>query len=232
MKTPSKLRPHQSTLLIAGFATMAGFVLPVIRQILLPVLYLNTHLHELSHALVAQFTGAVVERIIVNADGSGVTPVAGGSLILIASAGYIGASIFGAAMIYFGGSEKGARTTLGIVAAVLTFSMIYWVRGDAVGEISGLGWMVSLTTMAIFLRGKAAVFCCQFLGLQQCLNSVSSLFALVRLSSDTEVHSDASILQAATGIPSIIWALGWTAFSLLLVFATLRRSWKPAKTGR
>lgn len=202
--------------------------MPVARQVLLPVLYLNTHLHELSHALVAQFTGAEVEKIVVNANGSGLTPVMGGNILLIASAGYIGASVFGVAMIYFGRSEKGARWTLGMVAALLSLSMLIWVRGDAVGVVSGFGWIVALALGAIFLRGKVSVFFCQFLGLQQCLDAALSLLALVKLSEATEVHSDASILQAATGIPSVVWALGWTAFSLGLMFLALRKSWKPA----
>jgi len=231
MNKANKIPPHQTTLLIAGFATLAGFLVPIVRQILLPVLYLNTHLHEMSHALMAKLTGADVEKIVVNANGSGVTPVIGGNLLLIASAGYLGASLFGAAMIYFGRAEKSARMTLLVLALLLTLSMVMWVRGDQVGIVSGLGWIVALAAMALFLRGAPLVFCCQFLGLQQCLNAVQALFALVEISAGTEVHSDASILQSATGIPSVVWAIGWSAFSLALVVWSLKRSWLPVPSN-
>ncbi len=227
MKPRSQIKPHQSALLIAGVATLAGLLIPVVQKVLLPVVYLNTHLHELSHALMAQFTGGEAEHIIVNANGGGVTPVAGGSIVLTASAGYVGASIFGAAMIYFGRSEKGARATLLVLAAMLTFSMIVWVRGDFVGEVAGVGWIIALPLIALFVRKTPLVFCCQFLGLQQCLNSVKSVFELVQITAATETHSDASILQEATHIPSIVWALAFAAFSLALVLWSLRKSWSP-----
>jgi len=222
------MRPHQSTLLIAGFATLAGFLIPIVRELLLPVFYLNTHLHEFSHALVAQATGAEVQKIVVHADGSGVTPVVGGSLLLIASAGYLGASIFGAAMIYFGREQRSARISLVALALLLTLSMAVWVRGDLVGELWGAAWIVIVGGIAAFVRGNALVFCCQFLGLQQCLNSVQSLFSLVKIVTATEVHSDAGILQDATGIPAVAWAVAWSVFSLVLVAITLRKSWQPA----
>jgi len=227
MKASNSIRPHQVTFLIAGFATLIGFLVPIVRQLLLPVMYLNTHLHELSHALVAKATGAEVEKIVVNADGSGLTPVLGGNIFLTASAGYIGASIFGAIMIAMGSSEKTARYILTAICLLLTTSMLVWVRGDSVGVASGFAWVLTLAAMAIFLKGRPLMFCCQFLGLQQCLNSFNALFALVRVSSATETHSDATILQGITGVPSIVWAVVWSAFSLGLVGWTLRRSWAP-----
>ncbi len=233
MKSNIKIRPHQTTLLVAGFATLAGFLVPILRQLLLPVLYLNTHLHELSHALTAQATGADVEKILVNANGGGVTPIVGGNILIVASAGYLGATVFGAAMLYFGRSEKSARSMLATLAVLLTFSMVVWVRGDVVGEISGAGWICALALMSMFLKQGWLMFSCQFLGLQQCLNSFQSLFTLVKISAETEVHSDASILQSNTGIPSLIWALGWAVFSLVMVAWSLKLSWKPApKTSK
>jgi hypothetical protein len=229
MKSSAKIRPHQSALLIAGLLTLAGLLVPMLHRVLLPIQYLDTHLHELSHALVAQITGAQVDEIRVNADGSGVTPVRGGIMLLIASAGYLGASVFGAAMIYFGRAEQSARLTLITLAVLLAFSMLVWVRGDAIGEVSGFGWIAALVAAAAFLRGNALLLCCQFLGLQQCLSSVEAVFQLVKITAGMEVHSDASIMQDATGVPSVVWALTWCLISTALILSTLKRSWHPAK---
>ena len=228
MKSRPKIKPHQTTLIVAALATLVGFLLPVVQKILLPLQYLNTHLHEFSHAMVAILTGAEVEKIIVNVDGSGVTPVRGGSLLLVASAGYLGASLFGAAMIYFAKTEKGAKSMLGLLSALLFWSLVVWVRGDVVGEAAGIGWVFMLGLLAYALKGQSLMFCAQILGLQQCLNSVRSLFTLVQLSTSTEVHSDATILYQASGIPPMAWAIGWSGFSLALVVWTLRKSWSPA----
>ena len=227
MSSQSALRPHQKTLVIACVLTMAGFLVPVLRDLLLPVMYLNTHLHELCHALVTMITGGEVTKIVVHADGSGETPVLGGQMFLIASAGYVGASICGALMIAFGNVEKTAKRALIVLTVMLSFSMVVWVRGDTVGEIAGLAWMVVLVGILCFVKGTPLMFTCQFLGLQQCLNSLLSVFALVKLSVSTDVESDASILEKITGLPAIMWAVIWSIFSIALVVWTLRKSWIP-----
>ena len=226
-RNTSGLLPHRKTLLIAGFATLAGLFIPYLRLVLLPVLYLNTHLHEFSHAIVAKATGAEVMKIIVNTDGSGETPVLGGNLLLIASAGYLGASVFGAMMIAFGSVEKTARWMLMILSMILMVSMALWVRGDQVGVLACLCWIILLIAMGMFLKGKAAMFACQFLGLQQCLNSFTSLAALLQITAATEAHSDASILQELSGVPAIFWAALWSMMSLALVVWTIRKTWEP-----
>lgn len=227
MPEQTALRPHQKTLVIACLLTIAGFMVPFLREVLLPVMYLNTHLHELSHALMTKLTGGEVTKIIVNADGSGETPVLGGQIFLIASAGYVGSSIFGAVMIALGNLEKSAKHALSALAILLALSMVVWVRGDSTGIIAGLAWIVILAGIVSFVKGRPLMFVCQFLGLQMCLNSLMSVFALVQLTVATEVHSDASILENLTGIPSIFWALIWSMMSVALVVWTLKKSWVP-----
>ena len=63
MKSRPKIKPHQTTLIVAALATLVGFLLPVVQKILLPLQYLNTHLHEFSHAMVAILTGAEVDYL-------------------------------------------------------------------------------------------------------------------------------------------------------------------------
>jgi hypothetical protein len=202
-------------------------MVPFLREVLLPVMYLNTHLHELSHAIVTKLTGGEVTKIIVNADGSGETPVLGGQIFLIASAGYVGSSIFGAIMIALGNMEKSAKRALSALALLLTFSIVVWVRGDTTGIIAGLVWIVILVGVVSFVKGTPLMFVCQFLGLQMCLNSLLAVFSLVQLTVATEAHSDASILESLTGIPAILWALIWSMMSIVLVVWTLKKSWIP-----
>jgi hypothetical protein len=229
MPSQKKLKTHQITLISAGVLTLLGFAIPVLQRVFLPLQYLNTHLHEFSHAITAQVTGAHVQQIIVRADGSGETPVAGGLVLLVASAGYVGASIFGAAMIYAARTERGARSMLWTLFVLMVISLVIWVRGDSIGVVSGIGWAIVLGICAVTLKGPWLQFVTQFLGLQQCLNAVHSVFTLLQISVATEVHSDATILAEVTGLPSYVWAFGWAGFSLLLVGFALRRSW--AQTG-
>jgi hypothetical protein len=73
------------------------------------------------------------------------------------------------------------------------------------------------------------MFACQFLGMQQCLNSFTSLAALLQITAATEAHSDASILYELSGVPAIFWAALWSMLSLALVVWTVRKTWEPIR---
>ncbi len=221
----SELRPHQSALLLAGAVTPVAWAVPVLGLALLPLQYLNTHLHELCHAIVGIGSGGDVHEILVFGDGGGVTPIYGGATVLEASAGYVGAAIGGALMILFSRHEVGARLTLRVLAGVLGLSLLLWVRGDAIGIITGIFWVAALAGLSL-LKGRWLLFAAQFVGLQQCLSSVRSLYVLVQISAIGEGHSDAGLMQNATGVPAIVWSLVWCAISLGLLTVALRRAWQ------
>jgi hypothetical protein len=223
------LKPHQSALVAAGILAVVIWAIPIAQQLMLPLMYLNTHLHELFHALTAEGTGGHAKEIVVFANGSGVTPVLTAGpmgMLMTASAGYVGAAIAGGLMIYFGRTPKGARNVLLTTAIVLALSMLLWVRGDTIGVFSGIFWTGALFAASRFLKDNWLVFTAQFVGLQQGLNAFQSLYTLLQLSAFTNSHSDAMIMQQASGIPAILWALAWCAFSLFVVGLTLRAAWR------
>lgn len=207
---------------------MLGLFVPIVGTLLLPLRYLNTHLHELGHALAAAGTGGEVELIRVNADGSGVTPVLGGFLPLIACAGYLGAAVWGAAILLAMRTERGARWALGITGIALAASLVLFVRGDIVGIVSGVGWAVALIAAARTLRGPSLQFVAGLIGLQQGLNALRSLLELLQITASSETHSDALLMQQATYVPAIVWALLWGVCGLAVAGFTVRRAWNPA----
>jgi len=222
-----KLQQHQVTLIAAAIVSLVFWVVPQLGFILLPLQYLNTHLHEFSHTIVATVTGGEVFNIHVFANGSGVTLIAGGSPILTSSAGYLGATIIGGLMILFSRSEKSARLTLWTIAGILLFSFIFWVRGDLVGIVSGLVWIALLSGIPFCVKGRNLVFIAQFLGMQQCLESVQALYVQFKVSAyPVEVASDAGNMAQYTHIPEIFWAVLWGAIGLSVLYLTLRSAWK------
>lgn len=223
-----RLRRDQSTLLWASLLAFVLWLIPPGRYVLLPLLYLNTHLHELCHALAAIGTGGEAHLIRVFASGSGVTPVTGGWLPVIASAGYVGSAVIGAGMIYFGRTEKGARATLGVLATALALSLLLFVRGDAVGILSAIVWIVVLVLATKALSAQHVEFAAQFLGVQQCLTAMQSILVLLRISNFPEAQTDARIMQDATAIPAMFWAMTWAGLSLLLLYLTLKSAWTKA----
>lgn len=219
------LKPHQSAIIAAALASLVLWALPVLHWLMLPLQYLNTHLHELAHAFVAQSSGGQVSHIQVFANGSGATFSLGGNALLTASAGYVGATLIGIAMVLASRTEKASRTVLRALAVVLAFGMLIWVRGDVVGIVSGLAWIAALWIVGGRAKGNTLLFAAQFVGVQQCLNSVQSIYILLQLSAMTEAQSDAKILEGLTRIPALFWASAWCLISVAALGWGLRKAW-------
>jgi hypothetical protein len=182
------------------------------------------------HAIVGMLTGGHIIEIDVFKDGSGVTPLTGGSLPLVASAGYVGASIIGVLIILFSRGANGARWSLRALSFAILMSSLLWVRGDWVGVVSSYGWVALLFALSWFLPAKPALFTATFVGVQQCLHSVLALLTLTKISLYSgNVPSDAYLMQQDTHVPGMIWAIGWTLFSLFLMGVTIRGALRKTK---
>jgi hypothetical protein len=219
-----RINGHQSALLLAGAISLILWVAPVLGFLLLPLQYLNTHLHELCHAISAVATGGEVAEIKVFAAGNGVT-LCSGSPWIVPAAGYLGAVVIGALVILFGRSERGARACLRVIAAGLAFSLVCWVRGDLVGVVSCVGWIVVLFLLSTALKERDVIFAAQFVGVQQCLMAVQSLYVLFRISAFQGQQSDAENMARYTGIPALFWAVLWGGIGLTALWLTLRLVW-------
>ena len=128
-------------------------------------------------------------------------------------------------MIFFSRSERGARATLIVLAVALSLSMVLYVRGDWVGVVSGFAWIGILVALAKFLKAGSVIFASQFIGVMQCLNAGYSILTLLKITAVTEIQSDAALMQKATMVPAMVWAVCWAALSLILLVLTLLRAW-------
>lgn len=223
------MRKDQKLLLTAAAVSLALWFIPFGHLVLYPLTLFNTHIHEMCHAAMTVMTGGQVALVTVNADTSGLTGSIGGWQLLISPAGYIGATLIGGLMILGGANPKLAKITLWILAAAFAFTMLVFLRvqnaGDLMGIISGVLWVATLGYSAWKLEGNNAIFLVQFLGIQQCLTSLSSFRDLYQVSM-MEAHSDAHNMAQMTMIPPVIWTLLWAITSLCILWFCLSRSWK------
>jgi len=225
MKTQNSLRPHQAAFAIAAVVSVVFWFVPFLRWVTVPLQYLNTHIHEAAHALTAVATGGVVSEINVHPNGNGETYTSGGYNFLICSAGYLGASLVGALVIAFARTPKAARIALVVLAVFIGYSLLVWVRGDIFGIVSAFGCILALLGLALYANDKNRLFAVQFLGVQQCLNSIQSVFFLYKISGFGVKQSDAGNMENLTHIPAIIWSALWCLVSLALMFFALKFSW-------
>ncbi len=207
---------------------LASWVIPILALAALPIQYLYTHLHEISHALIAVATGGTGVTIRVFADGSGITGSFGGWQLFVSPAGYVGGTVFGAAVLFAARTAEGARRAFLALAVTLGIGLLLWIRGDLFGVTSAILGVLALVGAAKFLKGDTLVFWGQFVGAYLSLASLQAVFSIFGFGAMAMQENDAIILERATGIPAPLSALLWAGVSVTVVVAMLIRAWKDA----
>ncbi|MCC3375500.1 M50 family metallopeptidase [Cohnella sp. REN36] len=184
---------------------------------------LDTMIHEFSHALVALLVSGRVLRIELHADHSGVTytlvPTDWGQL-LVSLAGYVGASLF-ALLLFALYRKQQQKLGLGLVTAIALLMLILYVH-------SGFGalWLagfIALNVLAFFVRPAFRNFyylLLAFLSLEE--SAMSPVSLAIMAFQDGSRAGDASNLQHYTGVPALVWGIGFTLFALWCVTMALR----------
>jgi len=232
----SSLRPHTlpgwdgsadrrseflRTVLGAVAVTIVLGLIPYLSFLVYPIRLLVTFLHEGGHALAAVLTGGLVDQMRIFADGSGVTYTRGGLRFFVSSAGYLGATLYGALLI--AGLRRGVRPgALLLITGLLVGLMTLTTR-----NLFGFGWGVVLTALlvggGVRLPERQASWAAAFVGVQCVLNALFDLPPLFGLSLASGVQTDAVNMQNATLIPAVVWASLWILASLGILYGVLIR---------
>src|SRR3954453_16478237 len=211
--------------LLAGCAGVALLLWST--PLLVPFRLFVTVVHELGHAVATVLTGGQVTGIEISPGGGGLTLVRGGNFFLSVSAGYLGSSLFGAALLLMARAPW-RRRLLQVLAVGLVVAVLGFFREP-------FGILVALLTAAAFwalaARGPEVVVTL-FVALLAVLNglyAVVDLLYLLQISGTSAALSDAAILQRRTGIPALVWAFLWTAVGVLIQLVALRLAlWRGA----
>jgi len=230
-------------LLVAVAVTVALYFIPYVSFLTYPLRMLVTFIHEGAHALAAVLTGGRVATLLLQMDnGSGVTYSGGGFGPVVSSAGYLGATLFGAlllAALRRGTSGRKLLTFLGATIAALTLAFVRPVWPGQIPDYSALTfpwtvfWGFALSAGLIFagrkLSESAASGLAAFLGVQCVLNALFDLNTLFHLSVATGAQTDAQNMARMTMIPAVVWSVLWIATAVGILWAVLIR---PAFAAR
>jgi hypothetical protein len=232
------------TLAIALLASLLLWNLPFGGLLLYPFKLLATWLHELSHALAMLLTGTGVDSVVLYRDTSGLAyssephgPVA---RPVIAAAGYMGTSLWGALLLVVTPDGRSARIALLVLAVLLWASALLVVSapaGDTFGQLATAGIGVASAAAAIALPERWRVAVAHFVAAQLCVNALLDIRVLLRpvqvVNGFYAGASDAHTMAVSTfGTHERwavwFWALSWLAWSLGVLFLALRVSGRRA----
>lgn len=199
--------------------------------VLYPFVLFKTYVHEFWHGLAAWLTGGQFLRFEIYPDTSGMAWTAGGSAWVIASAGYLGASLTGALLVILAARGFPAALLLGglgvgmILLGVLLASNAF---GLWLAIVLGVLLLAALRLPPAARDGVLLV-----LAVSLALDALNSLWVLTRLAWTGEKHTDAAAMAALTGLPAWFWAWTWILLSLALLAYALRLAYRrsPDKDG-
>jgi hypothetical protein len=231
-------RPQVRTLIIATLIALALWFIPYAEILTYPFRIFVTFIHEGGHALAALLTGNSVASLSVAPNTSGETYTTNGGLfsqMFISSAGYLGAMLFGALLLFLIRRAVAARVVL-IGAAVYIFALTFFfglfkpiwtwngMSGIPFTLLAGILISAALVAIARYASPRVATFFVSFLAVQCVLNALTDLKTVLFLSSPwgASVPNDAQNMANATGVPSIFWAILWIIISLGLLSMAMR----------
>jgi hypothetical protein len=177
---------------------------------------LDTMVHEFGHAAVTLALSGKVMYIELYSDQSGVTLstiTKSWAIVPVSLAGYMTASLF--AWFLFSAYARGKqRLGLQVMAVLSILSLVLFVR-NGYGVMFLVGFIV-LTVIVLALTPKWLRDFYYLLLAFLCLEeSVFGPFSLILYAMRNSRNAgDASNLELHTGIPAIVWAIGFTLFAL------------------
>ena len=229
-----------ATLISIGLWLISKYFFPSLAYLVYPLQLFATFIHEGSHVLATVLTGNSVQSLTVSPDTSGVVwSQSSGwlSQLLISSAGYLGTTAFGTALLvwmrynfssrkalYFASGFIGLMTIVfGLLMPLLNvFSLNVTLVSVIFTVFSGAVLTAGLFALARFGTLKWVNFGLAFLAVQCLLNALFSLVDLFFITATTDMHSDAINMYNATGVPSIFWVFLWNGISIAMISVGLR----------
>ncbi len=232
---PSGMGWLRSNGLIIGLVLISLFLnlIPGLRMVLLPFEFFTTFIHEGGHAIASLIMGEEVHRIVINPDTSGYMQhtLTGGRFAqgFIGSAGYIGAALFGGALIVLSAYEKLSKVILGLLGIIFLVAIVLYVRDLFTLAVCGF---LSAVLLLIAWKGGTWLnfFAINFLAVQCSLNSFGDVMTLMKLSMGVPKSvystglSDAEAMSQIFFLPAIFWSVLWIAISVVIFYKALQIS--------
>jgi Peptidase M50B-like len=216
-------------LIAAAGVSLAVSLTPWNHAILYPFILFTTWIHECSHALTIVAVGGTVKAITIQPDTSGLTeslvPAGRFARALVASAGYLGASVVGCFLLAATRRPKWSRRILWAVGLFMIVTLVVWIR-NVFGAVVVLAWAAALIAMGEHGGRNASTFVLSLLAIQVAFASLYDIRALFLLRGG---HSDAQTMSTLFVLPPWVWATLWMLTSAGLLAATL---WATRPRGR
>jgi hypothetical protein len=230
MQSQSEVKSSFKVLLFASLLTLALWFIPFAGALTYPIRLFVTFLHETGHALAALATLGGVNRVDLFWDGSGRMQFQGGWRWVVWTAGYLSTTVYGSMLLLSLRRERNAKRAAAVTGGLLLVITALFA-GNLLAVLVGLGAGAGLLALSRYGQSRVTHFLMSFIAVQCLLNAFYDVRTLLFISAfDSTLDTDARFMAEATGVPSIVWAVGWAVLSALVLGATLLVYYRSLKT--
>lgn len=157
-RAPDRVTAARQRLLLAAGGFVAFFIVwqsGALSGPMYPLRLFVSLVHELGHGLTAILTGGKFLTFQVFADGSGLAYTAGGSSFLVPQMGYLGAALFGAALLALTNRVRDVRPVAYGVAAYVGLGVVLFTGKGGIVAVLIVGALVAWGIAAAVYRTRA-----------------------------------------------------------------------------
>ncbi|WP_246047069.1 M50 family metallopeptidase [Colwellia ponticola] len=200
------------------FLLIASIIIRQIPIASIPLNWLESYFHEISHGIAALITGGEIMRIQLFASGAGLCTTRGGLNFVISFFGYAGATLWGWLLFTLANShQRTAQVFSGVMIVLLLASIVFWARDLlTIIIIACLAFMFVLTIKVRRLYYLQLLL--KFFGVSILLNS---LFSPTYLFDGRDV-GDGAALASMTMLPELAWVLLWCVIAIAALYSLMK----------
>lgn len=204
------------------FLLIAAILIRQIPIVSIPLNWLESYFHEISHGIAALLTGGEIMRIQLFANGAGLCTTRGGVNFIISFFGYAGATLWGWLLFKLANShQRTAQVFSGLMIVLLLSSIVFWARDLlTIIILSSLAFMFVLTIKMRRLYYLQLLL--KFFGLSILLNSLFSPTYLF----DGRDLGDGAALASMTMVPELVWVLLWCVLAIVALYSLIKKNKK------
>lgn len=204
------------------FLLIAAIIIRQIPIVSIPLNWLESYFHEISHGITALITGGEIMRIQLFANGAGLCTTRGGGSFFISFFGYAGATFWGWLLFKLANShQRTAQVVSGLMIILLLASLAFWAR-----DLLTIIILSSLAVMFVFTIKMRRLYTLQlllkFFGLSILLNSLFSPTYLF----DGRDLGDGAALASMTMVPELVWVLLWCILAIVALYSLIKMNKK------
>lgn len=228
LKKTSSHQHKKEFLCIASLALVTAYI-PLLS---IPLTWIETYFHEISHGMAALLTGGSIHKIVLNLDGSGLCYTSGGIRFFTVFFGYFGAVLWGMLIFFIAQRSKLHQILMpaSFLAGLMLFSAIFYARDMVTLAILASIFVLFVAIILLVTKLKNPRFAqlaLKFIGLFVLFNAVRSPLHLF----DGKHIGDGAALQNMLLLPEFVWVIAWVLLGLAGVFVLWKSTAKLDKNA-